>query len=657
MLHGLRVKNVRCKNACILIVVVVFVLSTTLIQVNTVRSQTEDDVFAVVWSPDGTMIAISGGEIGCDDSNIAGFAIRIYDATTNEVLKNLIGQTCTSTGLDWSPDGSHLVSFNSVQSVAYIWDVSTETLLKTVPLNTQGMSSVVWSPAGDLIASGTPGNSIILWDPISGQIMGSSVGGTSVDWNSDGTRLVTGSTYDDLIIIQDVATRQELMTLVGDNAFTHNVDWSPSGNWIVATGSDNIARVWDSRSGQLLLSLNVPNLTDARWSPDGQRLATTNLDGTIQVWDIATGYQLDSLNSSTVVFTVAWSPDGQKLAYFDKFNNSLQIVTPSLGDGDDEIMPTQSDDSAMPEFIWSIAWSPDGNTIAVGIGPEVCHQTNNDYSLRIVSALTGEVIDNLAYHDCAVTALDWNQDGSQLITTADIEGTAYVWEMATGQQLAHFYSISMPGFIDNIWNPNQLQVASISEAIREIILWNPTNGQIITSFDANFPRAVTWNPAGTRLATGGSNGNVRIWDTSTGQMVSSLLGQTHTVTTIAWSPDGSQIASAEVATNTINLWNSSTGQPLSTLQGHTETITRVVWSPDSTRLASASYDGTVRIWDVDTGQIIQIIEVGNSVFAVDWSPDGTQLAFGGAGDGALNIITPSSTTPTPPPTPVPTGSG
>lgn len=303
---------------------------TTLVQVHTVRSQMQDDVFGVAWSPDGTMIAISGGAIGCDDSSITGFAIRIHDATTNEILKNLLGQTCTSTGLDWSPDGSQLVSFNSVQSVAYIWDVATEALLTTVSLNTQGMSSVVWSPSGELIASGTPGNSIILWDPVSGQIMGSSVGGTSVDWNPDGSQLVTGSMYDNLIMIQDVATRQELMILADATGFTYNVDWSPDGNRIAAAGSDNIARVWDTSSGQLLLSLTVLNLTDARWSPDGQKLATTSLDGIIQIWDITTGYRLDSITSSATVYTVAWSPDGQKLAYFDKINNALQVVTPSL---------------------------------------------------------------------------------------------------------------------------------------------------------------------------------------------------------------------------------------------------------------------------------------------------------------------------------------
>jgi WD40 repeat protein len=223
-----------------------------------------------------------------------------------------------------------LVSFNSVQSVAYIWDVPSEVLLRTVPLNTQGMSSVVWSPRGDLIASGTPGNFIVLWDPDSGQRMDDSLGGTSVDWSPDGSQVATGSVYDNLVVVYDVSTSQEVMILEGATRLTYSVDWSRSGDRIGAASVDNFARVWNASSGQLLLSVAVPELSDVRLSPDGQKLATTSLDGIIQIWDVNTGYQVDSFISSAPAYTVGWSPDNTELAYFDKISNTLQVVTPSL---------------------------------------------------------------------------------------------------------------------------------------------------------------------------------------------------------------------------------------------------------------------------------------------------------------------------------------
>ncbi|KAJ6016476.1 hypothetical protein N7540_011067 [Penicillium herquei] len=70
---------------------------------------------------------------------------------------------------------------------------------------------------------------------------------------------------------------------------------------------------------------------------------------------------------------------------------------------------------------------------------------------------------------------------------------------------------------------------------------------------------------------------------------------------IAWSPDGSRLASAS-RDNTARIWNPATGQSISTLEGHSDAVMSIAWSPDQSRLASASSDKTVRIWDLATGQ-------------------------------------------------------
>lgn len=133
----------------------------SLITITIVHAQIQDEVYSLKWSPDGMWIAISGGEKGCADLPSAAFAVRVFDVQSGQITKNLIGMNCTSTSLDWSPDNQKLVAVNTAQSIAYIWDIGTEQLLFSFPLNIQGTSAIIWSPDGNLIAASSPANTVV----------------------------------------------------------------------------------------------------------------------------------------------------------------------------------------------------------------------------------------------------------------------------------------------------------------------------------------------------------------------------------------------------------------------------------------------------------------------------------------------------------------
>ncbi|MGC1375168.1 MAG: TIR domain-containing protein [Anaerolineales bacterium] len=137
---------------------------------------------------------------------------------------------------------------------------------------------------------------------------------------------------------------------------------------------------------------------------------------------------------------------------------------------------------------------------------------------------------------------------------------------------------------------------------------------------------IAWSPDGTYLASPSADRTIRIWDVCSEACVRTLQGHTDIVKSVAWSPDGQRLASASDDT-TIRLWDAASGGRLQTLKGHAESVQSVAWSPDGQRLASASFDGTSCLWETAGGKALQTLEEhSNHVWDIAWSPDGQRLA-------------------------------
>ncbi|MEV8630905.1 hypothetical protein AB0395_04540, partial [Streptosporangium sp. NPDC051023] len=82
------------------------------------------------------------------------------------------------------------------------------------------------------------------------------------------------------------------------------------------------------------------------------------------------------------------------------------------------------------------------------------------------------------------------------------------------------------------------------------------------------------------------------------KLITTLTGHQDNVSAVAFSPDGSRLATASWD-NTARVWEAKTGKLITTLTGHQDRVWEVAFSPDGTRLATASSDNTARVWDVN----------------------------------------------------------
>ena len=188
---------------------------------------------------------------------------------------------------------------------------------------------------------------------------------------------------------------------------------------------------------------------------------------------------------------------------------------------------------------------------------------------------------------------------------------------------------ALKGHTDSVhtvaFSPDRTTLASGSSD-GTVKLWNVSRRELLATLEGHTHsvRTVAFSRNGI-LASGSLNG-IRLWDVTTQSEIAVLEG----TAPVAFSPDGTLLASGS-GNRTIALWDARTLEKVATLEGHTEQINTVAFSPDGTLLASGSgnfgsEDQTVRLWDVARREEIATFEHTGAIWSVAFSPDGAVLA-------------------------------
>ena len=134
-----------------------------------------------------------------------------------------------------------------------------------------------------------------------------------------------------------------------------------------------------------------------------------------------------------------------------------------------------------------------------------------------------------------------------------------------------------------------------------------------------------WSPDGSRLASSGWEGAIRLWDPTSGSCIQ-IIGDSDSADTlfygVAWSPDG-QLLACGSSQHGLQVWDVTARSRRWVGEAHATWIRRVAWSPDGTRVVGGDDDGHVYLWDASDGmQLLRLVGHHRAVTSVAWGPMG-----------------------------------
>ena len=126
----------------------------------------------------------------------------------------------------------------------------------------------------------------------------------------------------------------------------------------------------------------------------------------------------------------------------------------------------------------------------------------------------------------------------------------------------------------------------------------------------------------------------KVWNLKKDACVHSFSDHEKEIYTIKWSPTGPGsdnpdlplILATASYDATIKLWDVDSGKCLHTLEGHTDPVYSVAFSPDGKYLASGSFDKHLHIWNVKDGSLMRTYKGEGGIFEVCWNKDGSKVA-------------------------------
>ena len=572
----------------------------------------DGSVLAVAFSPDGKLLASAGFDS----------VVRIWNVGIGERVAEFKEHPAEVHAVAFSPDGALLASAGRPGEIR-VWDVRQGRRVAVLQGHTDVVRGLAFSPGGKQLASCGVDNTVRVWDMESGTErlrFEHDAYAIAVAFSADGRWLLSTS-MDKTARVWDLEARRELHRLTGHEEKVESTAFSSDGSLAMTAAADHSIRFWNPRSGQLVDVLKIPaDISATSIDPRFRLVAQAGWDGRVQLFDARSGELLERLDAHhAFVMCIALSPDGRTFASGGMdgalhvwarpstpaevllrgheswvealaFSEEQELVTGAedgmrrwrLGDAGAPAARTES-----TEAVVSLAASPDRRLIAAG---------TLKGKVRLLEATTGRQLRELSDVKGSVRGLVFSPDGKLLAAGGDRD--VYLWSMPDGVLLGQ-----LAGHTGKVWalaiNAKGTRLAS-GGSDKVVRLWDLGRRQPLRQLDVgDRVRALAFTPGDNHLVTAGMNQPIRLWNAEDGHLLRSMDEGSVGVLSLGVSPDGGFLASGGMDM-LVKVWSLPGGDLIGRVRGQQGFLSAVAFSPDMSVLASAASDRTIRLLRFDS---------------------------------------------------------
>jgi WD40 repeat protein len=424
--------------------------------------------------------------------------------------------------------------------------------------------------------------------------------------------------------------------------------YSPDGQRIATAGYDGRVLLWSPDATEPFdVARRLDNLPDAAgdflelaghrgpvrgiaFAADGKTLASGGQDNVITIWDTASGESLKQLRGhASHVRSCSYSPNGKLLLSAGR-DAQIKLWNPAAYAEARELVS----DEEMRDAVLSARFSRDGRQIVTA---------GRDRTASLWDAATLERRQQFHEgHDFLASSAVFFSDGTRLATGAG-DGTVRLWDVSTGAEISRFDDTGRTAALDVADTGTRVATGGADNVIQ---IWDAASGKrlsVLRGHDAEVT-AVRFAPGGELLASGDDRGICRLWryDAAKNEWQGGawLRGHSRTITAMHFANDGARLVTAS-GDNTCGQWDVASGKEVTAgVLKHPDWVADVAVSQDGQLALSCCDDGKLRLWSLADAQLLRTLAprmAGTAITSIDLSRDGRFAAAACAADGTVRV--------------------